>query len=84
MAPRAGGEEEVRHAGSYGLAVQLADEWETEVRHYKRSHQKAVTGFLESMLNNAAQRAGAPVTGMWNCRDVARKACEILKERLGE
>lgn len=69
---------------SYGLALQLADEWEQEVRHYKKTHKKAVTPLLEMMIDQAAARAGAPIDGMWNHQDVARKACEILKERLGE
>ena len=84
MADQEGDGEEIKHAGSYGLAVQLADEWEQEVRHYKKTHKKAVTDLLESMIDQAAVRAGAPINGIWNHRDVARKACEILKERFGE
>lgn len=69
---------------SYGLAVQLADEWEQELRHHKKMRKKVVTDLVESLLTNAAARSGAPSEGPWNRRDVARKACEILKERLGE
>lgn len=84
MAHQEGDGKKVKPLGSYGLAVQLADEWESEVRHYKKTHKKAVTALLESMIDQAAQRAGAPINGMWNHRDIAKKACEILKERLGE
>jgi aspartate/tyrosine/aromatic aminotransferase len=71
---------------SYGLAVQLADEWEKELRAYKQRHpdRKAVTEFLEDLMDRQAIRAGAPDHGMWNHRDVANKTCEILRERLGE
>lgn len=69
---------------SYGLAVQLADEWESEVRERKKKQRKAVTFWVEERISIAAHRSGAPMTGTWNYRDVARKACQILRERLGE
>lgn len=72
--------------GSYGLAVQLADEWESEVRAYRKRHPKktSLPILLEDVFDRQAIRAGAPNSGMWNHRDVAKKACQILKERLGE
>lgn len=84
MAPRAGGEEEVKRAGSYGLAVQLADEWESEVRQAKKFRKRIKWDLLERSLDQAAIRAHAPANGLWNYRDVAKKAVEILQERLGK
>lgn len=42
------------------MAVQLADEWEYEVRAYKKQHpeRKAVTDRLEYLMNRQAVRAG--------------------------
>jgi hypothetical protein len=69
---------------SYGLALELANEWEWKVREYKKTHKKAVTAGLMMMIDAEAEKSGAGGDGMWNHRDVARKACEILADRLGE
>jgi hypothetical protein len=69
---------------SYGLAVELANEWEHKVREYKKTHKVAVTGFLAMMIEDDAEKSGAGLEGMWSSRDVANKACVILAERIGE
>lgn len=66
------------------MAKQLADEWESECRAYAKHHKSGITPLLADLMTRQAVRAGAPITGPWNCRDVANKAVEILKERLGE
>lgn len=72
--------------GSYGLAVQFADEREKEAREYKQRHpsKKGLSLFLEAELRAQAFQSGVPCYGMWNAGDVAKKACEILRERLAE
>lgn len=69
---------------SYGLALELANEWEQHAREYKKVHKRAVTATLMLMIDAEAEKSGAGTDGMWNHRDVAHKACEILAERLGE
>jgi hypothetical protein len=68
---------------SYGLAVQLANEWEQKAREYKKTHKKAVTHALFRLIRGDLDR-GPALTGAWTNTDVAGKACEILAERLGE
>jgi hypothetical protein len=72
--------------GSYGLAVQLADEWEQELRDRKQRtpRKKVVSTYVEYRINEQAMRAGAELEGLWNYKDVANKACQLLRERLGE
>lgn len=72
--------------GSYGLSVQLANEWQQELRERKRRTPRkiVVSKRIEDLISADALMSGAPFQGMWNHRDVGRKACEILRERLGE
>lgn len=46
--------------------------------------KKVVSARIEDLIAADALMSGAPFAGIWNHRDVARKACEILRERLGE
>jgi hypothetical protein len=70
----------------YGLALQLADEWDRELRDAKKRlpHKKAVSVRVQDRITAAALLSGAPFQGPWNCRDVAAKACEILRGRFSE
>ena len=70
---------------SFQIAISLADEWEYQVRQYKKTHhnKKVVTGRLMMLIDRDADKV-SPMDGMWNHRDIAYKTCEILAERLGE
>ena len=67
---------------SYSLAIQFADEWEHRVREFRKTHRKAISKRLMLMIRADVENSGVLPTGMWNSRDIAEKACEILSERL--
>jgi hypothetical protein len=69
---------------SYGLAVQMADEWEFKAREYRKTHPRAVTEGLFMMIRGELDKASTVPDSAWTNTDVAGKACEILAERLGE
>lgn len=67
---------------SLGLAQEMANQWEWYVRSYKKKYpnRNPFSSELYCMISRDAERQSQPTD--WCSRDVARKAMEILKERI--
>jgi len=71
---------------SEGLAQQMANEWEHQVREYAKKNPKKnpFTIYLALLIEHDILRSHAMQneSPLWDSLDISRRAVEILKERM--